>query len=111
MPAKPVISVKCPCCKMILEVDTRKERVSSFRKGRHLTDDAQEGEDSMDVAVRDHQDRQGRIEDDFLKAQTGLANQADRLNDLFEQAKDQVRDDDPEDDPDNPFAGGKKVWD
>ncbi|NRA95116.1 MAG: hypothetical protein HRU14_02800 [Planctomycetes bacterium] len=108
MASKPVISVKCPCCKSILEVNTEKERVISHRKGRHLKDDAKEGEDMMDVALRTHIESKDRVEDKFLKAQDNLKNQASRLDELFEDAKDKAKD--VKDDPNDPFKGGK-IWD
>ncbi len=108
MPPKTVISVKCPCCKSILEIKVEKERVISHREGRHLKHDAGEGEDMMDVALRDQADSAGRIEDKFLKAQDNLRTQDDRLDQMFKDAKEKAKD--MEDDPNDPFKGGK-IWD
>lgn len=108
MAIKPVINVKCPCCKSVLEVDTAKERVISHRQGRHLKQDAEDGEDMMDVALRNHIESKDRVEDKFLKAQDNLKNQSSRLDELFEEAKDKAKD--TEDDPNDPFKGGK-IWD
>lgn len=108
MPSKAVISVKCPCCKSILEVQVEQERVLSHRAGRHLKQDAGDGEDMMDVALRDQADSADRIEDKFLKAQDKLRNQEDRLDQMFKDAADKAKD--MEDDPNDPFKGGK-LWD
>ena len=108
MATKPVISVKCPCCSSVLEVNTEKERVISYRKGRHLKEDAKDGEDMMDVALRNHVESKDRDADKFIKAQDNLKNERSRLDELFEQAKDKAKDVD--DDPNDPFKGGK-IWD
>ena len=111
MNLKPIISVKCPCCKEILEVDVEKERVRSHRKGHHLKDDALEGEDGMGVALRQQKERTSGLDSRFAEAQDKLKNQASRLDQLFSDAKEKAKDmkDEP-DDPDNPFKGGK-IWD
>ena len=112
MAAKPVISVKCPCCKSILEVDTEKRRVLAHRKGRHLSDDAGEGEDGMDVAVRNHMETKAKIDDKFAAATDGMKNQSARLDELFDEAAKKAKDmKDEDDDPSNPFGGGRKIWD
>ena len=109
MAAKPVINVKCPCCHSVLEINTEKERVISHRKGRHLMDDAADGEDMMDVAVRNHQESKTRIEDKFAAAQDNVKNSESRLDELFNEAKEKAKYIE-EDDPDNPFKSGK-IWD
>lgn len=112
MAQKSVINVKCPCCKHVLEIDVEKERVVAHRKGPHLKEDAQDGEDAMDVAVRAHQEAKTRVEDEFAAAEARMKNQGDQLDQLFKQAQEKAKNADPEeDDPDNPFAGGKKLWD
>lgn len=108
MAPKPVIDVRCPCCKSILEIDTEKELVISHRKGRHLSEDAREGEDGMDVAMRNHAESKSRIEDKFAAAQDNLRNQSSKLDQLFNEAKEKAKD--MEDDPNDPFKGGK-IWD
>ena len=111
MPLKPVINVKCPCCKEILEIDVEKQRVLAHRKGRHLKDDAKEGEDGLDVAVRQQEESTAALDSRFAKAQDKLKNQAERLEKLFGEAKEKAKEmkDEPED-PDNPFKRGK-IWD
>ena len=111
MPLKPVINVKCPCCKEILEVDVKKERVIAHRKGHHLKDDAGEGEDGLDVAVRQQKEHTSGLDSRFDQAQDKLKNQSSRLDQLFADAKEKAKDmEDEPDDPDNPFKGGK-IWD
>ena len=111
MPLKPVINVKCPCCKEILEIDVKKERVSSHRKGRHLKDDAQEGEDGLDVALRQRKEHTSSLDARFDSAQDKLKNQSQHLEDLFKDAKKKAKEmkDEPEDES-NPFRHGK-IWD
>ena len=111
MPLKPVINVKCPCCKQILEIDVEQERVRSHRKGRHLKEDRLAGEDRMDVAVRQVVEGRSALEQRFDKAHEGLSKEEERLDRLFREAQEKARklEDEPED-PDNPFKGGK-IWD
>jgi hypothetical protein len=111
MPLKPVINVKCPCCKEILEIDVEKQRVRAHRKGKHLKDDAEEGEDGLDVALRQQKEHTSSLDSRFNQAQDKLKGQKDRLEQLFSEAKEKAKDmEDEPDDPDNPFKGGK-IWD
>ena len=111
MPLKPVINVKCPCCKEILEIDVEQERVRSHRKGRHLKEDRKAGEDGMDVALRQVHERRSALAQRFDKAREGLTKEQERLDRLFREAQEKARrgDDEPED-PENPFRSGK-IWD
>jgi hypothetical protein len=104
-PLKPVINVKCPCCHEILEIDVEHERVLAHRKGRHLRDDAAEGEDGLDVAVRQHKETTSTLDDRFRSAQKNLAGQSDRLEAFFKEATDKAKKAKPGDDP------PKKLWD
>jgi hypothetical protein len=108
MVLKPVVNVKCPCCQHVLEVDVEKECVVSWRKGQHLKDDAKEGEDVMDVALRNQRDSKSRIEKEFLSAQENMKNQKQRLDELFKQATQKAKE--QKDEPSDPFKGGK-IWD
>ena len=110
MSLKPVINVKCPCCKRILEVNVEEERVVAHRKGAHLKEDAHEGEDTLDVALRQTRERHDEAEDQFLKAQDSVKHSAEHLEDLFKDAKKRATEQQEDDDPDNPFSSGK-VWD
>ena len=58
MAHKEVISVKCPGCGEVLEIDVAREKVMAHRKGPHLLADRKEGEDSLDVAMRNVRDSQ-----------------------------------------------------
>ena len=104
MALNPFVNVKCPCCGHILEVDVEKERVIAHRKGKHLRDDADAGEDEMDVALRQQKDSIDERDQAFLDAQKRLKNQSQRLDDLFDQARKKTRDGE-----DDPLPG--KLWD
>ena len=109
MALKPVIDVKCPCCKSILEIDVARERVVAHRKGAHLKEDAREGEDGLDVALREAQRRKAELEDRFHSARRELDRSSDRLDRLFKEAQKRALEDE-DDEPDNPFKQGK-IWD
>lgn len=111
MALKPVVNVKCPCCGSVLEVNVEQERVTAHRRGRHLKQDARGGEDSLDVAVRQHEESRAKLDQQFSKAHDKLRSQEQRLEDLFREASRKAREHEEEpEDPDNPFRGGK-VWD
>ena len=111
MARKAVINVKCPCCKRILEVDVEKERVVAHREGSHLKEDAKDGEDMLDVALRQTKESRDRAEDRFRDAKERLSNQEDRLEKLFEDAQRKAKEEGPDEaEPGNPFSGGK-IWD
>ncbi len=107
MSHKPVISVKCPCCGEVLEVDVAKERVLSHRRGPHLADDRRAGEDVLDVAIRNARAAEERLKTEFLAAQDKVRNQSDHLDKLFREAQKKVRETPP--DPNDPGHGPK--WD
>lgn len=108
---KPVINVKCPCCHHVLEIDVQQEKVISHRKGLHLKDDAKEGEDTMDVALRAQRETRSKVESEFLGAQENLRGQSQRLDDFFKKATEKAKQEKPDPaDKDNPFRPGKN-WD
>jgi hypothetical protein len=111
MAGKPVISIKCPCCRSVLEVDTEAARVIAHRKGAHLKEDAKKGEDELAVALRNHEENRSKVEDQFRLAEDNVRNQASRLDALFDEARKKAARSKEDEDPDNPFATGKKVWD
>jgi len=96
MPQKEIISVRCPCCKHLLEVDVEAEKVLAFRKGRHLTHDAREGEDPLDVAMRQKKEHDLEREKLFGSARERLKDQEQRLDSLFEEARDKARQEEDE---------------
>lgn len=92
VPLKPVISVKCPGCGEVLEIDVAREKVTAHRKGPHLMADRKEGEDILDVAMRNVRTAKDRIRSEFEAAQEKLKNQSERLDKLFRDAQRKVRD-------------------
>jgi hypothetical protein len=86
MSTKPILSIKCPCCQHILEVSVEQERVLSFRKGVHLTEDRRDGEDAMDAALRNKREGDARVVDEFQKAEDNVRNAKARVDDLFREA-------------------------
>ncbi|MSR75274.1 MAG: hypothetical protein EXS14_07385 [Planctomycetes bacterium] len=108
MSSKPIIDVKCPCCGHILEVSVERERVLSYRKGVHLKDDRRDGEDEMDVAMRNKRESDQRIKDEFSAAQENLRTQSERMDQAFREAQKKAEKD--KTNPRDPFGGGK-IWD
>ena len=102
MAAKEVISVKCPGCGEILEIDVLREKVLAHRKGPHLLADKKAGVDSLDVAIRNVRDSKGRILNEFEAAQEKLKNQSKHLDDLFREAQKKVRETPPKEDDKQP---------
>lgn len=102
MALKPVISVKCPSCSEVLEIDVAKEKVTAHRKGPHLLADRQEGEDVLDVAMRNVRTAKDRIQGEFNAAQEKLRNQSEHLDKLFRDAQKKVRETPPESDDTRP---------
>jgi hypothetical protein len=96
---KDVISVKCPCCGEVLEIDVAREKVTSHRKGPHLLADRKEGEDVLDVAMRNVRSAKDRIQSEFQAAQEKLKNQSQHLDRLFREAQKKVRETPPEEPP------------
>jgi hypothetical protein len=97
---KEVISVKCPGCGEVLEIDVAREKVTAHRKGPHLLADRKEGEDILDVAMRNVRTAKDRIQSEFQAAQEKLKNQSQHLDKLFRDAQKKVRETPPgEDDP------------
>jgi hypothetical protein len=94
---KDVISIKCPCCGEVLEIDVARERVTSHRKGPHLVADRKEGEDVLDVAMRNVRSAKERIQGEFQAAQERLRNQSEHLDKLFRDAQKKVRETPPDD--------------
>jgi hypothetical protein len=88
---KPVISVKCPGCGEVLEIDVAREKVTAHRKGPHLLADRKEGEDVLDVAMRNVRTSKDRIRSEFEAAQEKLRNQSEHLDKLFRDAQKKVR--------------------
>ncbi len=103
MSNKPILSVKCPCCQHILEVSVEQERVLSWRKGVHLTEDRREGEDSMDAALRNKREADARVVDEFTKAEENVRSAKERVDDLFREATRKAKEK-GEDAP-------RKIWD
>jgi hypothetical protein len=95
---KEVISVKCPGCGEVLEIDVAREKVVAHRKGPHLLADRKEGEDSLDVAMRNVRSAKDRIQNEFQAAQEKLRNQSEHLDKLFREAQKKVRETPPEED-------------
>jgi hypothetical protein len=102
MAHKEVISVKCPGCGEVLEIDVMREKVTAHRKGPHLLADRKAGEDSLDVAMRNVRDAKGRILNEFEAAQEKLKNQSSHLDKLFRDAQKKVRETPPEEDDETP---------
>jgi hypothetical protein len=99
---KEVISVKCPGCGEVLEIDVAKERVTAHRKGPHLLADRREGEDVLDVAMRNVRSAKDRIQSEFQAAQEKLRNQSEHLDKLFRDAQKKVRETPPEEEGSSP---------
>jgi hypothetical protein len=99
---KDVINVKCPGCGEVLEIDVLRERVTAHRKGPHLHADRKEGEDILDVAMRNVRTAKDRIQSEFHAAQERLKNQSEHLDKLFREAQKKVREDPPASDEPHP---------
>jgi hypothetical protein len=95
VPAREVISVRCPTCSEILDVDVAKERVIGHRKAGAVKGDAKEGEDVLDTAMRNVKTSKDRILSEFEAAQEKLRHQSQRLDQLFRDAQKKVRETPP----------------
>lgn len=91
MNLKPVVSVKCPCCGEVLEIDVAKERVVAHRKGLHLDADRKAGEDTLSVALRNQKAVADRAADDFAAAAKKLAKGSSELDRMFDEAQKKVK--------------------
>jgi hypothetical protein len=91
VPAREIISIRCPTCSEVLDVDVAKERVIGHRKGGAVKGDAKEGEDVLDTAMRNVKTAKDRIQSEFEAAQEKLKHQSQRLDQLFRDAHKKVR--------------------
>ncbi len=91
MSLKPIVNVKCPCCREVLEIDVAKERVIAHRKGPHLDADAKAGEDPLSVAVRNQKSSAERVEDEFSAVVQKVKKGQNELDRLFQDAKKKVK--------------------
>jgi carbonic anhydrase len=102
VPAREVISVRCPSCSEILDVDVTRERVIGHRKAGAVKADAKEGEDVIDAAMRNVKTAKERIQSEFEAAQEKLKHQSQRLDQLFRDAQKKVRETPDEEKPPKP---------
>jgi hypothetical protein len=95
MPSREVISIRCPSCHEVLDVDVAKERVIGHRKGAAVKGDQKVGEDILDTAMRNVKTSKERILSEFEVAQQKLKNQSEHLDKLFRDAQKKVRETPP----------------
>ena len=95
MPSREVISIRCPSCSEVLDVDVAKERVIGHRKGGAVKGDRKVGEDILDTAMRNVKTSKERILSEFEVAQQKLKNQSEHLDKLFRDAQKKVRETPP----------------
>jgi hypothetical protein len=97
-----MISVRCPCCGEVLDVDVAKEKVIGHRKGGAVKGDRKEGEDILDTAMRNVRSAKDRIQSEFEAAQEKLKNQSQHLDRLFRDAQKKVRETPPKEGAEQP---------
>jgi hypothetical protein len=102
VPAREIISIRCPTCHEVLDVDVARERVIGHRKGGAVKGDAKEGEDILDTAMRNVKSSKDRIQSEFEAAQEKLKSQSQRLDQLFRDAQKKVREGPPKDGEETP---------
>jgi carbonic anhydrase len=100
--AREVISIRCPSCSEVLDVDVARERVIGHRKGGAVKGDAKSGEDVLDTAMRNVKTSKSRILSEFEAAQENLKTQSQRLDQLFRDAQKKVREEPPKPDEETP---------
>ncbi len=79
------LSVRCPCCSEILEVDPKDGRVIRHHKAGSPAPGR--GEDPLSAALRATEERRARAASDFDVAADRVKNQQERLDSLFDAAK------------------------
>ena len=88
----------CPCCGKRIEFDIRTGEARAVKPS-----EARHGKD-LDTLLSDHKQEGERLDHMFRDAERKTRKQPDRLKDLFEKAKDEVREEgDDGVKPRNPF--------
>lgn len=108
---KAIITVVCPDCKGVLEIDVARERVVAHRKRIDIEDQTQDKGALFDDVVHRVRHRETEAEAKFREAQEAVQNSKKRLDQLFGEMKKKVAEEKEKGPPTGPDPSRPEFWD